>query len=681
MPKPGVPKGSSSRGSGAAQSSTSAHPIVDNPERLLRKNTVRTNADKEELPARSAAPPRTTAPPEGENQVELGDRPESDQMEDTEERNEPKVVVPRLDLEAITTLVVERAAQELSDRIPALVFQFLEQDAREYLDQMVLESLRDHQVMNRQEPQTGQGAHLDHPETPQVYPTVKAFQAHLPINQTGEKHSDLPRERADPPGEEGPRYVYLPEPIGEATQGTKGGDPGDRGSPSSSEDERRRRPKGKKKKTNRKKKKGRLGRSDPDASDSDTDSDSSSEEEGHRGKKKRKDPYRRSKKNRKGKPKRRGDSESDSDCETDLEALEPLNDLFTKAVDYRTYRLENRNAAYTSSVAQKITKQHKRLSFQMGDTTFSGDDPIAIIDFLQRFKIACDQNGFSEGAAMWLFQFYLKGQAATLLHSRMQGNTMAVEEDQTEMLRTYPEVVNYLLETYATDEVIQEAYAEVLSYRQRPSQPELEFAKSLFALASRCGNVFTTTRLKAMFSDNVDKSIRAQVRNHLANSPKVDYNGLARFAQALGDTHRASRQTVAPAKPLKEKPKTKRILEVEYSSEDAEPGAHFSGGAIHLVHPGSGLPPGSPSSNWTTTAPSSEHSASTPTTLVSAPAVAPHQVLSVPFGMPQGMPPGHSQSPQSHQTSFRTAVAARNPSPARTTSMALKDPTTGNLLC
>ncbi|CAN8069191.1 unnamed protein product [Agarophyton chilense] len=115
----------------------------------------------------------------------------------------------------------------------------------------------------------------------------------------------------------------------------------------------------------------------------------------------------------------------------DLEVHQPLNNMFTKAVDYRNYRLINKSSEYTQEVVQKTTKHHKKLSFQMAGTTFADTDPIAVIEFLQKFKLAWDQNWVSEGAAMWLFQFYLKGQAYYLLQGRLRGNTLAMDEDGT----------------------------------------------------------------------------------------------------------------------------------------------------------------------------------------------------------------------------------------------------------
>lgn len=73
--------------------------------------------------------------------------------------------------------------------------------------------------------------------------------------------------------------------------------------------------------------------------------------------------------------------------------------------------MTNGSVKYNESVAQKITKHHEKLSFQMGATTFSGDDPIGILELLQLFMIVCDQNGFSEAAAIQVFKFYLEGPA------------------------------------------------------------------------------------------------------------------------------------------------------------------------------------------------------------------------------------------------------------------------------
>ena len=146
--------------------------------------------------------------------------------------------------------------------------------------------------------------------------------------------------------------------------------------------------------------------------------------------------------------------------------IRPLNDLFTKAVDYRKYRLESRSARYDASTARRINRYRMKLDVQMRTHTFGGQDPIVVLGFLTRFKMACDHIGVSEGAAVWCFQFYLTGQAHALLQSRLHGNTMGADAEQRERLETFAEVVNLLLRTYATDEVISEAVSDVTSFCQ-----------------------------------------------------------------------------------------------------------------------------------------------------------------------------------------------------------------------
>lgn len=93
---------------------------------------------------------------------------------------------------------------------------------------------------------------------------------------------------------------------------------------------------------------------------------------------------------------------------TDLDFIQPLKDLFIKAIDFWTSKLRKKNSEYNIEVANRINKHDKKLSYQMGKTRFSVDDTIVVVDFLQSFKVVCDQNGFPEGAATWLFQFFLK---------------------------------------------------------------------------------------------------------------------------------------------------------------------------------------------------------------------------------------------------------------------------------
>ena len=134
----------------------------------------------------------------------------------------------------------------------------------------------------------------------------------------------------------------------------------------------------------------------------------------------------------------------------------------------------------------------------MRSHTFSGQDPIAVLGLLARLKMACDHNGITEGAAVWRLQFYLTGQAHVLLQSRLNENTMAVDVERRELLRPYPQVVNVLLRTYGTDEVISEAVGDVTSFCQSSNMTEEVYSNHLWDKALRCGTVFSDRRLRSL---------------------------------------------------------------------------------------------------------------------------------------------------------------------------------------
>ena len=92
----------------------------------------------------------------------------------------------------------------------------------------------------------------------------------------------------------------------------------------------------------------------------------------------------------------------------------------------------------------------------MKSHTFSGQDPIAVLGFLARLKMVCDYNGVSKDASVWCFHFYLMRQAHALLPSRLNGDCMAFGVERRGMLKTYPDVVNVWLHTYATDDKLPE---------------------------------------------------------------------------------------------------------------------------------------------------------------------------------------------------------------------------------
>lgn len=91
-------------------------------------------------------------------------------------------------------------------------------------------------------------------------------------------------------------------------------------------------------------------------------------------------------------------------------------------------------------------------------------------------KLECDTNEIHEGTAMWLFHFLMKKLASSTLHMRLaskqKDRTGVLSRAKKTTLTTYPQVVNYLLRTYETDEKLltrRMTPPQSLSHRARPS--------------------------------------------------------------------------------------------------------------------------------------------------------------------------------------------------------------------
>ena len=219
-----------------------------------------------------------------------------------------------------------------------------------------------------------------------------------------------------------------------------------------------------------------------------------------------------------------------------VKIIRPVNELFRRALDYRTYRLINRSQVYDGSVARRISKLASRLEVQMKTNTFDSRDPVSVLSFLSVFRSACDSNGISEGAAMWLFHYFMKKTPAAALSSRLAlepARFARSPDDAHERLGSYVEVVNYLLATYATDDVIAETVGDILSIRQGKGTTAADFAQTLYDKVLRCGNVYPESQLKGIFVEGLVESVRDNMRVYWGLNRQVTLFQLARYADTL----------------------------------------------------------------------------------------------------------------------------------------------------
>lgn len=97
-------------------------------------------------------------------------------------------------------------------------------------------------------------------------------------------------------------------------------------------------------------------------------------------------------------------------------------------------------------------------------------------------------------------------------------------------MTSYIEVVNYILRTYVTKEVIREVDAVInhllRGYRVTP----LEYGQELWSKAHKCGTEYEEGRLKCIFIEVLQDPMQQRALNYLGKNPEADLQELAQNA-------------------------------------------------------------------------------------------------------------------------------------------------------
>jgi len=220
-----------------------------------------------------------------------------------------------------------------------------------------------------------------------------------------------------------------------------------------------------------------------------------------------------------------------------LKEIHPINDLFKRALSYKTYRLRNRDAKYDGEVAQQLTKICRRMKHAMPGEEFTGDDEIAVLAFLKKFKYACDETGVAEGAALPLMKYFMGGEAKATMLTYIGLNDIGAQPG-VDSINSYPEAVQWLLLTYARESVLHDASREVREMVQGIGEKEQQYAGRLRKAAIRCGDVFREQDLITIYVGGLRPHARYAVRESLSRTDKRTFQQIREHAQSLGDTFR-----------------------------------------------------------------------------------------------------------------------------------------------
>lgn len=209
------------------------------------------------------------------------------------------------------------------------------------------------------------------------------------------------------------------------------------------------------------------------------------------------------------------DSSSDSDASDKrhkrslrktLTELNPANRRFRKVLSYKNYRLYDRSPKEGGKVRRKVSSWIKRM--QISVKKFDGTDPISVLSFLAKFKVAADNNGIPEGGARLVLRSFLDGRAANAYDASLYVD--AVGSD-TVGIRSWPDAVFWLLQTYAKDACIQRAVSEIRGLKQGIQETEYDYGHRVLATFSRIPGVYGQSDQIATFVEGLSEAVSAGV--------------------------------------------------------------------------------------------------------------------------------------------------------------------------
>ena len=168
------------------------------------------------------------------------------------------------------------------------------------------------------------------------------------------------------------------------------------------------------------------------------------------------------------------------------------------------------------------------------DNTFSGEDGVLVLDFLAVLVQEFDTQEMNEGQAICLLPEFLSGIAL-----RQYTSVSQTAGSHHGKISVWPEAVQWLLRSFATDEAIRQAVLALREVQQRPSEDEMDFYIRLTDASNRCGNVYSMDDQLTMFIEGLHASIKPMVSQYRQDNRDVSFLRLVNYAKAQGSASRA----------------------------------------------------------------------------------------------------------------------------------------------
>lgn len=135
---------------------------------------------------------------------------------------------------------------------------------------------------------------------------------------------------------------------------------------------------------------------------------------------------------------------------------------------------------------------------------------------------------------MWILSKFMTGDGRQDLLRRLEEEEPNHSDEFYVRIINYPEVFNYILQTYATDVNISRNHMKIIQLTQRPNQDSLAFGRVIVTKIHRWRPVFDQRDMIRILIEGLNPEICAQARR-FAKQPHTDrtFDGIAQYARDL----------------------------------------------------------------------------------------------------------------------------------------------------
>jgi len=198
-----------------------------------------------------------------------------------------------------------------------------------------------------------------------------------------------------------------------------------------------------------------------------------------------------------------------------------------------SYAVRKTDARYFRTVARGLGHRLRDVSATFGrDAEWDVTPAVGVFGFLNRFVKARNHTDVSEGRALYVLPDLTKGDLKRKLYTIMP----FFQGARSGEVRSYTEVVNWLLRKYADEQSLRNQDALFHEASQEDGETEIDFYVRRRGFRRLCGYIRTEEQMKSRYMQGLSWEIRADVREHNTGNMPMDF--VVHYDQRKGDVCR-----------------------------------------------------------------------------------------------------------------------------------------------